>query len=123
MVDLLTVLLVFLLRSWSTEAAPAAPEPGFTLPVASSEAARRGGLEIVVSPEAVYLSGERIAATARATDSPVLRPLYDRVLALRDRARAEVYVDARVPWNALRTVLATAKAAGVDEVSLVAELR
>lgn len=123
MVDLLTVLLVFLLRSWSAEAAPAAPEPGFELPATTTDAARRGGLEIVVTREAVYLAGERIAATARATDGPVLRTLYDRVLALREPARAEVYVDGRVPWAAVRAVLVTAKSAGVGEVSLVADLR
>jgi biopolymer transport protein ExbD len=119
MVDLMTILLVFLLRSWSTEPAAAAPEAGFALAGTRSEEGRKGGVELVVGRGAVWVDGERVVALDRLGDDPVVRPVYDRLLALRAPPRVEVLVDREVSWRDLQRVLSTVHAAGVGEISLV----
>lgn len=119
MVDMMTLLLVFLLRTYSTELAPAPPEGPFELAATRSEEARKGGVEILVTTEAIYVDGIRIAAWEYAGEVGTVRPLYDRLLAARGKTRAEIHADGAVPWSRLERVLSTAKAAGVEHIGLV----
>lgn len=121
MVDMMTLLLVFLLRTWSTEIAPPPPEPGFALGSTTAEAPRRAGVEIQVSPTAVYLESHRIAALDDGGDDSLHRPLYDALLRVRDKKRAEVFVDRRLPYGQVRRILHTIRSAGFTEVALVGE--
>lgn len=120
MVDMMTLLLVFLLRSYSTEAAPLPPSGAFELAGTSSEDARAGGVEILVSGEAIWIDGERVVATAYLPEDAIVRPIYDRLLAVRGKGRVEVHADRSVPWRVLERVLHTASAAGFTQLSLVA---
>lgn len=119
MVDMMTLLLVFLLRSYSTDAAPAPPDGPFELAATASEDARNGGTEILVSASAIYVDGQRIAAWEFVDGEGVVRPLYDRLLASRAKGRAEVHADRTVEWSRLSRVLATTRAAGFEQLSLV----
>ncbi len=119
MVDMMTLLLVFLLRTYSTDLAPAPPSGPFELAGTASEDARKGGIEILVSAEAIYVNGQRLAAWQYVGDEGRIEPLYDMLLQARPKARAEVHADATVPWRRLSRVLATAQAAGVQQIGLV----
>ncbi len=119
MVDMMTLLLVFLLRTYSTELAPAPPSGPFALAGTASEDARAGGIEILVSNEAIYVDGLRIAAWEYVDGEGVIDPLYERLLQARPKRRAEVHADASVPWKRLSRVLGTAQAAGVEQLALV----
>ena len=120
LVDMMTLLLVFLLRSYSTEPAPAPPEGAFELPGTVSEDPRRAAVEILVSPEAIYVDGRRALATRYVPTDAVVRELYDPLLATRGRTRVEVHADRTIPWSVLSRVLHTARAAGYTDVALVA---
>ncbi len=121
-VDMMTLLLVVLLRTWASEPAPVPPEPGFLRAPSGAEAPRtRGAVEVVVGREALYVDGRRVVATAYLPEDAVVQELYAPLLALRARGRVEVHADARIPWTILRKVLHTARAAGFEEVNLVAE--
>lgn len=120
MVDMMTLLLVFLLRSYSTEAAPAPPEGPFELAGTVSEDARRPAVEVLVSAEAVYLDGHRVIAVKYLPDALLIHEIYDPLLAMRGRDRLEVHADKGVSWGVLKRVLHTARAAGFEEISLVA---
>ena len=119
MVDMMVLLLVFLLRTYSTDLAPAPREGRFELAATTSEDARSGGVEILVSPDAIYVDGLRIAAWSYVEGAGVIDPLYQRLLQSRSKDRAEVHADAGVPWARLSRVLNTAQAAGVKELALV----
>lgn len=119
MVDMMTLLLVFLLRTYSTDLAPAPPEGPFELAGTASEDARKGGIEVLVSSEAIFVNGQRIAAWEYAGEAGTIEPLYDMLLMARPKLRAEVHADASVPWSRLSRVLATAQAAGVEQIALV----
>jgi biopolymer transport protein ExbD len=123
MVDMMTLLLVFLLRSYSTEAAPSPPSGPFELAGTASEDTRQPAVEILISPEAIYLQGRRVVATAYLGDDPLVHELYDPLLLLRGKHRVEVHADRTVPYAVLKRVFYTAKAAGYDELVLVAANR
>ena len=123
MVDMMTLLLVFLLRSYATEPAPAPPDGPFELAGTVSEDPRRGGVELLVSPEAIWVNGDRVAAIAYLEEGVLIRPMYDRLLQIRGKSRAEVHADRRVPWSVLKRVLYTTRAAGIAELELVAANR
>ncbi len=120
LVDMMTLMLVFLLRSYSTEAAPAPPEGHFELPGTVSEEARSAAVEILVSQEAVYVEGRRVIAVAYLPDELLVREIYDPLLLLRGKKRVEVHADKTIPWGVLKRVLHTARSAGYEELSLVA---
>jgi biopolymer transport protein ExbD len=119
MVDMMVLLLVFLLRTYSTDLAPAPEHESFELAGTTSDADRSGGVELLVSTEAVYVNGHRVAAWEFIEGSGVIDPLYAVLLQVRPKVRAEVHADAGVPWRRLERVLQTAQAAGVEEIALV----
>ena len=116
---MMTLLLVFLLRTYSADAAPVPPEGPFELASTTSLDERHAGTEILVSNVAVYVDGQRIGAWEFIEGEGVIRPLYDRLLATRGKTNVEVHADRSVEWHQLSRVLATAKAAGFEQLSLV----
>lgn len=119
MVDMMTLLLVFLLRSYSTEAAPAPPQGPFELAGTVSEESRRPAIEVLVSEEAVYIDGHRVIAVQYLPDDLLVHEIYDPLLLMRGKQRLEVHADRHVAWGVLKRVLHTARAAGFEEISLV----
>ena len=119
MVDMMTVFLVLLLRTYTTDPAPTAPEGRFHLASTMSEAPSRAGVEVLVSSEAIYVSGSRVIATAYLPDDLLVREIYDRLLALKSQGRVEIYADADLPYSVVKKVLYTARAAGFEDISLL----
>jgi biopolymer transport protein ExbD len=119
MVDMMTLLLVFLLRTYSSEPSPAPPEGVFELPNTASQDPRPNSLVLLVSTDAVYIDGNRVIATAYLPEEPMVKEIYDRLLATKNSKRVEVHVDRRVEYGVVRKVLYTARASGVGEVALV----
>ncbi len=123
MVDMMTLLLVFLLRSYATEPVPHPPDGAFVLPGTTSEDPTRPAIEVLVSNEAVWIDGRRVVATRYLPQDAVIREIYDPLLAIRGRARVELHADRAVPWSVLARVLQTARAAGYEDIALVAANR
>lgn len=119
MVDMMTLLLVFLLRSYSTEPAPAPPSGAFELAGTTSEDPRRSATEILVSGEAIWIDGRRVIGTPYLPEDLLVRELYDPLLTIRNKQRIEVHADHAVPYAVLKRVFYTARAAGFDELVLV----
>ena len=126
MVDMMTLLLVFLLRTWSQDTAPATT--GLELVgTRTGTAHRAGGTEVMITQEAVWLDGVRVTTIQTPAGGPdgqprsddLIRPLYDRLLPIRDKGVIAIYADRRLPCGALRRVLQTARAAGFAELSIV----
>lgn len=119
MVDMMTLLLVFLLRTWSTESAPAPPTGSFTLASTTSSDTRAAAVTILVSSEAIWVEGHRVTATPSVGADVIIRQIYDPLLMLREKGRVEIHSDASVSYGVLKRVIATCQAAGVTEVALV----
>ncbi len=123
-VDMMTLLLVFLLRTWATEPSPAPTSVPFTPALTTSETPRRAGMSLVVGRDAAWLDGRALPPeVGTAEPTSLVRPLYDALLAQRGQRPLEIVADADVPWHRLRTFIDTARAAGVEEIALVGETR
>lgn len=119
MVDMMTVLLVLLLRSYATDPAPMPPEGRLELADTLSEDARRPATEILVSDEAIYINGHRVIAVAYLPEQLLVRELYDPLLLMRDKGRVEIHAHRDVTWRTIERVLHTVQSAGYDEIALV----
>lgn len=124
MVDVLTILLVFLLRSYSTDPPVRPEDPGFSLPLSTSEAPAQPGRTVEITRDAILLNGARLTSTAWYTARPGVRveELY-APLAADPGGRLRLVVDAQTPYGLIRQVLATARDAGVRDLSVVAASR
>ncbi|MFH1470043.1 MAG: biopolymer transporter ExbD [Pseudomonadota bacterium] len=124
MVDVITILLVGLLQAYSVDAPIRPDDPDFQLPASASEAPVTPVLEIHVTPEAIYVGGERTAGAPYYLehDDVLIEELY-ALLQGRGAIPVELAVDARVPYALVRKVLFTAREAGAKQVTLVARAR
>ena len=121
LVDMMVILVVFLLHSFSAEEQFLTPAPGIDLPVSSTQGASPTGLPLVVGARAVRLGDQELAAV-EAPD------LEDRLAAALISARTAgpeqplaVQVDRGVPFKVLGRVLAACTAAGWPQVQLVVQ--
>jgi biopolymer transport protein ExbD len=132
MVDMMTLLLVFLLRTWSTESAPTPPSGAFELAGTTSVDSRQPATEIIVSSEGVWINSHRVTATralapapastpapAAATPEGLIREIYDPLLQARVKDRVEIHADAEINYGILKRIISTCEAAGFDEIALV----
>ena len=121
MVDLLTILLVVLLRTWSSEPPLELAEPAARLPLSRSEEPVGAGVIVDVGPTGLYVEGSRTGSVAYlAQDQDLLiRSLYEDLQA-RGGRRVLVRAHGATPWSLLGKVMYTAQQAGYAEVELVA---
>lgn len=67
LMDILTCLLFFVLKSFVAGGESTVPPPGLTLPSSSAEKAQTTSLVVAIQKDAIYVAGERIASVADAT--------------------------------------------------------
>ena len=92
MMDILTVLLLFLLKSFVVEGEVISPVPGVDLPESSSNTTPQASVVIAIFDDAVMMDGEVVASVSTAVDGDLLiEPLADRL----DEARAKITEIAR----------------------------
>ena len=123
MVDMLTILLVFLLKSWSTDPPVRADDASFELPTSTSEEPVAAPTAVDITDAGIYLEGIRVTGTRYYVeqDDTLIRELHD-VLAM-NPGPVQVRMDADAPYVLLRKLLFTAQQAGVEDVTVVAVSR
>jgi biopolymer transport protein ExbD len=123
MVDLFTLLIVAVLRTWSAEPPTRTPEGDLDLPISRAEDAPERGVVVDVGKDGLYVDGWRAGSSAYwATAESVL--VTDLYAPLQQRAGEKTVViraHAEAPWQLVGKVLLTAQQAGFEEVSVVAE--
>jgi len=135
MMDILTVLLLFLLKSFVVEGEAITPVPGVALPESSSDTTPQATIVIAIFDNTVMMDGEAVASVSDAVASS---NLLIESLALRlDDARATVVDIARrrgggeefqgtvtiqgdrdIDFAILQRVMYTCTASGYEEISL-----
>ena len=123
MVDLLTILLVFLLKSWSTDPPVRPDDASFALPSSTSDSPVSSVRSLDLTERGLFLSGIRIAGSKYYLegDDELVNELYDVLLG--SPGALQVRVDEDVPYVLVRKVLFTAQEAGVRDLTLVAASR
>jgi biopolymer transport protein ExbD len=124
LVDILTILLVAILRTWSADAPFEPPEPSMQLPVTVEEGAPARGVTIDVAPDGLYVEGWRAGSATfwAEQDAVLVSDLYE---ALQRVGGDTVVIRAHqeAPWKLVGKVLFTAQQAGYGEIELVAVSR
>lgn len=118
LMDMMTIILVFLLTNWGTNVLPVQPSDDFQLPTSSATDEPKVAVIVIVTRSDVFVDGERVLSLG-ATDEPgvgvgipagemdgrTVKVVYDRLVAAGAAARQAR--DAAVP--------APAPAAGSDD--------
>jgi biopolymer transport protein ExbD len=121
LVDMLTLLLVAVLRTSSSQPALLVPEAGFVLPRTTAEAPISRGLAIDIGPETLWVNGWRVGASSywRDADDTLIPEVLNAVQAASpDHVLIRSTGDAQ--WQLVGKVLWTVQQAGVPSVELVA---
>ena len=124
LVDLVTITLVFLLRSYSSDPPIKQRAEPLSLPDSTSEAPASAHLEIDVTQEAIYVAGVRAASTTwyLEHDELLIQEIYATLQGNAARA-VSLRMDADLSYELMRKVLFTVREAGVDEISVTANSR
>jgi len=135
MMDILTVLLLFLLKSFVVEGEVITPVPGVDLPESSSETAPRASVVVAVFDRAVLLDGQMVTRVEDTTNGgDLLIPELAASLALtrtKSLALAEmrgeeananpkiaIQGDREIPFDLLQRVMYTCNQSGYANISL-----
>ena len=136
MMDILTVLLLFLLKSFVAEGEVITPAPGVSLPESTSETTPESSVVVAILDDKIMLDGRVVAqvpAGARGDDLliPALAEQLDQsrlqgqAIAER-RGDAASYVpklaiqgDRDIPFNVLQRVMYTCNHSGYGDIALV----
>ena len=117
LVDMMVILVVFLLHSFSAEGQLVEPAPGLELPVSATSTPVPAGPQVVVGTEWIEVDGRRITATTEAAAGE----LVTAALAGGSGRPLLIQVDRRVAYRLLGVVLQACAAAGWTDVSLVVQ--
>ena len=134
MADIFTILLIFLLKGYATDAATLQPTGGLRLPAAAQSAPVKDALKIEVTPAGILLEGN---AVIDSQDFVVQNPqqwkvLQEGLVAAKKRqeqisaansdvslhGRFTLIADQRAPWPLLKEVLRNAAENGFTEPQL-----
>lgn len=121
LVDILTILLVAILRTWSSQPPLQPVEADFALPLSRAEGEPSLSMAIDVGMEGIYVDGFRAGSSQywSTADAVLIPGVLDALAAAGpDRVRVRAHADA--PWQLVGKVLSTAQEAGVADVELVA---
>lgn len=115
LIDVFTILIFFLLANSMDVQTLAAPV-GVRLPEAAAEQAPRDGIELAVSGTDVLLQGRRVA-TLDETGLAALQPALQALAAKDAHQPVLLLADRELPYHWVRTLMASAAAAGLGQVS------
>ena len=135
MMDILTVLLLFLLKSFVVGGEDVIPPPGLELPKSTAQVPPPTALIVAIDDDAILLSGERVASVSEevAHEGLLIAPLdaqlqaviaqRDEISSLQSEAVLEdeivtIQGDREVEFRVLRKVLFTLHENGFQNVAL-----
>ncbi|MDG0817552.1 ExbD/TolR family protein [Bdellovibrio svalbardensis] len=137
MTDMFTILLVFLLQTYSTSDVQIIPETGLRLPSSASQSNPVEAIKISLSGEALKIDQTKIADVKNEDflpqdleekDSNFIKPLFEELDKLAKNSSDKAHVkegrillqaDKELPYATLRKVMYTASMAGFPQLKLV----
>ncbi len=127
MMDILTVLLLFLLKSHVAEGEVMVPAPGVKLPTSTAQQAPHASMIVAIDSGSICVDKQPVASVADAMrdDSPEISGLTARLQALRAESGAAgadplvtIQGDRNMEYRVLRKVMITLGSNGFANVSL-----
>ena len=135
LMDILTCLLFFVLKSFVAGGEVTVPPPGLKLPRSTADAAMHTSLVIAIDKEAILVGSERITtvAQAEAGDDLLIEPLANRLQAAQqqmddidklkkvDKTEPRIVTiqgDGDIEFRVLQKVMYTLNQSGFEDISL-----
>ncbi|MGZ3768089.1 MAG: ExbD/TolR family protein [Bdellovibrio sp.] len=139
MTDMFTIMLVFLLQTYSTSDVEIIPDKNVRLPTSASQANPTEAIKISLSREALKMDQTKIADIQNSDflakdleekDTNFIKPLFEELdkLAKSDKEKDKTFIkegrillqaDKDLPYATLRKVMYTASMAGFPQLKLV----
>ena len=135
MMDILTVLLLFLLKSFVVEGEVITPPPGVALPESTSDTAPEASVVVAIFEDTIMLDGQVVARVSTATAAgDLLIPTlaeglslsYEQGLAIAERRgdadafrdRVAIQGDQDISFDILQRVMFTCQHSGYGDIAL-----
>jgi len=128
MVDVFTVLLIFLLKSYAAEGGLLASTPDLQLPQSTSSLKPDSTLTLVITTDLIFVQDQRVMKTQEVLQSRELyipqvgQALEENSMRLgverNHGGRLTILGDRRIPFRLLKSILFTANEAGFSDLSL-----
>lgn len=135
MMDILTVLLLFLLKSFVVEGEVITPVPGVNLPESTSEDTPEASVVVAIFQDSIMLDGQKVGSVseALASDDLLIASLADRLSRNRERGaeiarrrgetedfrgRVAIQGDQDISFAILERVMFTCNQSGYEDISL-----
>jgi len=135
LMDILTCLLFFVLKSFVAGGESTVPPPGLRLPSSSAEHAQHASLVVAIQKDAIFVGGERVAsvAEAEAARGMLIPPLAARLQAARAQMEsiarqrggnagvshlATIQGDSDIEFRVLQKVMFTLDQCGFPDIAL-----
>lgn len=127
LVDVMTILLVFLIKSFSVENSLITPPTNLDLPVSTSEKLPQPRLSLSINPEAIMEDSTRLVTLREVeeSDSLMIEPLFAHIEANKERAMVDsvasvlIQCDKEVHFSVVKKVMFTCSRAGVEDFSVL----
>mgnify|MGYP001581099687 CR=1 FL=1 len=134
LMDMMTIILIFLLKSFSAEGDILAADPKLKLPVSTSRDAPKMKLIIQLSTDDIILDGLKVAEVKDAGSSQdlLIKPVYDALMkntkrmefigrenpSLKFAGEVVIQGDRRIPFDLLKKIMYSCGQAGYGNISL-----
>jgi biopolymer transport protein ExbD len=135
MMDILTTLLLFLLKSFVVEGEVITPVPGVNLPESSSITTPQAAIVVAIFNDNIMIDGQVVAQVSRVigSDDLLIEPLADRLDEAREQVieiaamrgsteefhgRVAIQGDREIEFAVLQRVMYTCGYSGYEEISL-----
>jgi len=119
LMDMFTILVIFLLFQASGDGEVLSIDKDVVLPVSNASQLPRPALTITVTAEQVSVDGETVADSRALLkeEGPVIAPLRER-LAGKKPDKVTILGDRSIPFSLLKKVMVTATDSGIEQISL-----
>jgi len=125
LIDVMTILLVFLMKSFSVEGNLITPSEDLQLPVSTSHEVPVPVPTLEISASAIISEGEKILSTADISedDSLELQPLSEWLSPRRQENMKEIMLqaDQHIPFTVIKRVMFTCSKAGFDDFTILVQ--
>ena len=127
LIDVMTILLVFLIKNFSVDSNVVAPPPNVELPLSTSDKAAQSRCAVTVTKEEI-IAGDRVlarVADVEASAEPVIEPLHAMMKTILPACMVDssgsivVLCDRDVNFAVVRKVMSTCSRAGIANYSIL----
>lgn len=137
MTDMFTIMLVFLLQSYSTSEVEITPDKAIRLPTSASQVNPTEAIKLSISAEALKMGNTKIADVKdadfssqdlEAHDTNFIKPLFEELDKIAKSSQDKAHIkegrillqaDKDLPYSTIRKVMYTASMAGFPQLKLV----